>query len=197
MTIKGILTAGLMAGTIAVAGVAMAHQTPQAPKHAEATSRQQETAPTAVATFVDGKGNTIGTAHLTEVADGVRIALEVSNLPPGVHGFHVHNTGMCEGPSFMSAGGHFNPDGKEHGLQNPKGPHAGDLPNLVVDEHGKAKADFVAPRLTLRPGKYSLLKAGGTSLMIHANADDYVTDPVGNAGPRLACATIVASEGGR
>lgn len=190
MTIKGILTAGLMAGTIAMAGGAMAHQTPKAPAQGAPTTAQAG-ALTATADLVDGKGAKIGTVQLTEVADGVRIVLEASNLPPGVHGFHVHDSGKCEGPDFTSAGGHFNPDGKQHGLQNPKGPHAGDLPNLVVDEKGRAKADFVAPLLTLRPGKYSLLEGDATSLMIHRNADDYVTDPAGNAGPRLACGSIV------
>lgn len=194
MSIKGIITVGLAAGTLAVGGVAMAHQTPKAPQAAQGMA---PSGLTATAELVDAKGTKVGTVQLTEVADGVRIVLEASNLPPGVHGFHVHDSGKCEGPDFKSAGGHFNPDGKQHGLQNPKGPHAGDLPNLVVDEQGRAKADFVAPLLTLKPGKYSLLEGDATSLMIHQNADDYLTDPAGNAGARLACGTIVQAGGER
>lgn len=196
MIIKGIITAGLMAGTIAAAGVAMAHQAPQAPRAGAGMSVQQEAGQTVMVELMDAKGAKIGSARLTEVAEGVRIVLEASNLPPGVHGFHLHDSGKCEGPDFTSAGGHFNPDGKQHGFHNPQGPHAGDLPNLVVDEHGTAKADFVAPGLTLRPGKYSLLEGDGTSLMIHGKADDYVTNPAGNAGPRLACGAIVAPGAG-
>ncbi|HEY9856473.1 MAG TPA: superoxide dismutase family protein [Stenomitos sp.] len=199
MTIKGIITAGLMTGTIAMAGAAWAHQTPKAPvapKQGAGMSTQQEAAMTATAELVDAKGAKIGTARFTEVADGVRIVLEAANLTPGVHGFHIHATAKCEGPDFKSAGGHFNPDGKQHGFHNPQGPHAGDLPNLVVDEQGKAKADFVAPGLTLRPGKYSLLGPDGTSLMIHAGPDDYVTDPAGNSGARVACGPIVGAQGG-
>lgn len=196
MTIKGIITAGLMTGAIAMAGAAMAHQTPKAPMQGAGMSPQPEAGMTATADLVDAKGTKIGTAHFTEVSEGVRIVLDASNLPPGVHGFHIHDKGKCEGPDFKSAGGHFNPDGKQHGFHNPQGPHAGDLPNLVVDAQGKANADFVAPNLTLRPGKYSLLDADGTSLMIHSNADDYVTDPAGNAGARLACGPIVAAQGG-
>lgn len=196
MTIKGIIAVGIVAGTVAVAGVAMAHQAPQAPKAGVGMGTQQEAGMTATVELVDAKGNKIGTAQLSEVAEGVRIVLEASNLPPGIHGFHIHDSGKCEGPDFKSAGGHFNPDGKQHGFHNPKGPHAGDLPNLVVDEQGRAKADFVAPGLTLRPGKYSLVDADGTSLMIHANADDYVTDPAGNGGARLACGPIVVGAAG-
>lgn len=196
MTIRRIIAAGLMAGTIAVAGVAMAHQAPQAPRAGAAMTAPPVDGQTVMVELADAKGAKIGTARLTEVPEGVRIELEVSKLPPGVHGFHVHDSGKCEGPGFTSAGGHFNPDGKQHGFHNPQGPHAGDLPNLVVDEKGTAKADFVAPKLTLRPGKYSLLDGDGTSLMIHGNADDYVTDPAGNAGPRLACGAIVTPGAG-
>lgn len=188
MTSKGIITAGLVVAALA-ATPALAHQAPKA----GAGMAARQAAPTATAELVDAQGHKVGTAQLSEVQGGVRIVLEASNLPPGVHGFHVHGTGKCEGPDFKSAGGHFNPDGKQHGFHNPEGPHAGDLPNLVVDEHGTAKADFVAPMLTLSPGKYSLLDADGSALMIHASADDYVSNPAGNAGPRLACGPIVAA----
>ena len=90
----------------------------------------------------------------------------------------------------MTSGGHFNPEGKKHGLKNPDGPHAGDLPNLVVGEDGKETLEVIATRVTLKPGKNSLFPPGGTSLMIHADPDDYMTDPAGNAGARIACGTI-------
>ena len=146
---------------------------------------------TAKATLTDSQGQKVGEAKLTETGNGVKILLVVENLPPGVHAFHFHAKGACNCPDFASAGGHFNPFGKEHGLKNPKGPHAGDLPNITVGPDGKATVETVATLVTLKPGeKNSLFQPDGTSLMIHANADDEVSDPAGNAGPRIACGTI-------
>jgi len=144
----------------------------------------------AKATLVNSQGQKVGEAKLEETAHGVKITLKVENLPPGVHAFHIHEKGDCNHPDFMTSGGHFNPEGKKHGLKNPEGPHAGDLPNLVVGEDGKETLEVIASRVTLKPGKNSLFQPGGTSLMIHANADDYMTDPAGNAGARIACGTI-------
>jgi Cu-Zn family superoxide dismutase len=145
----------------------------------------------AKATLVNEKGQKIGEATLTETDKGVKIALKVENLPPGVHAFHIHDKGVCAAPDFMKAGGHFNPHGKKHGLQNPQGPHAGDLPNLTVSPDGKASMETVATLITLKEGRpNSLLQPGGTSLVIHANPDDNVTDPAGNAGARIACGVI-------
>jgi Cu-Zn family superoxide dismutase len=146
---------------------------------------------TAKATLVDTEGQKVGEATLTETPEGVKIVMQIDNLPPGEHAFHVHEKGVCATPGFAGAGGHFNPFGKQHGLKNPAGPHAGDLPNITVGADGKAKVEAVAKLVTLKEGeKNSLLQPGGTSLVIHAGADDYVTDPAGNAGPRIACGII-------
>lgn len=136
-------------------------------------------------------GEKIGKAELTQLPKGVHIHIEASGLIPGKHGFHIHENGQCTPPYFHNAGGHFNPRGKKHGLNRPKGGHAGDLPNLFVGTEGKVTADVVAENVTLQEGKpESLLKPGGTSLVIHADPDDQLTDPDGHAGARVACGRI-------
>jgi superoxide dismutase, Cu-Zn family len=150
----------------------------------------QSPAPTAKATIVNAQGQQVGEARLTETSGGVKIDLTVEKLPPGVHAFHIHAKGVCTGPDFASAGGHFNPLGKHHGLKNPQGPHAGDLPNLTVGPDGRGQATAVNPLVTLKEGKNSLFQPGGTSLVLHEKADDDLTDPAGNAGARIACGVI-------
>ena len=118
--------------------------------------------------------------------------MEVAGLPPGKHGFHLHDKGICEPPGFTTAGDHFNPLGKHHGAKNPQGKHAGDLPNLEVGPDGTAELTATAEGATLGKGTASLLKEGGTSLVIHAGPDDENSDPSGNSGPRIACGVVVA-----
>ncbi|MHB8068375.1 MAG: superoxide dismutase family protein [Desulfobaccales bacterium] len=146
--------------------------------------------PKAKATLINAQGQKVGEAQLEDTGQGVKITLKAENLPPGPHAFHIHEKGLCDPPDFMTAGGHFNPFHKQHGMKNPAGPHAGDLPNLVVGADGKETLEAMASQVTLKPGQNSLLQPGGTSLVIHAGSDDYTTDPAGNAGPRIACGVI-------
>lgn len=142
------------------------------------------------AVLVNSAGEQVGAARLEEAAGGVKITLEVSKLPPGTHAFHIHAAGKCEPPEFKSAGVHFNPAHKKHGVENPEGPHAGDLPNIEVGADGAGRAEFTAAGVTLGAGENSLFQPEGTSLVIHAGPDDNRTDPSGNSGVRIACGVI-------
>jgi Cu-Zn family superoxide dismutase len=138
----------------------------------------------------DGDGKSVGTAELSPAAKGVKIKLNLMNLTPGEHAIHVHAVAKCEGPKFTTAGGHLNPDMKHHGLKNPDGPHAGDMPNFTVAANGTAKTTIIAPGVTMGDDSHSIFSNGGTALVIHAKADDMMTDPAGNAGDRIACGVI-------
>lgn len=141
--------------------------------------------------IMNTEGQTIGQATLTQKNDKVVIHLEAEKLTPGKHGIHIHQFGKCEPPDFKSAGDHFNPQGKQHGFNNPNGFHEGDLPNIEVSADGKVTIDITTAVVTLEPGKpNSLIKEGGASLIIHEKADDYKTDPSGNSGARIACGVI-------
>ena len=150
----------------------------------------QNPATTAKADLADPQGKKVGTAELTQTHDGVKIALSALGLAPGQHAFHIHALGKCEGPDFKSAGAHFNPYNKKHGLKNPDGPHAGDMENIEVGADGTGKAEIVNSQVALGEGPNSLFHDGGTALVIHASPDDNVTDPAGNAGARIACGVI-------
>jgi len=139
----------------------------------------------------DAMGKPVGTATITAAKKGgVLIHLKVHDLPAGEHAAHIHSVAKCEGPAFTTAGGHFNPEMKKHGLQNEMGPHAGDMENFKVGSNGKADVQLVDTHVTLADGPDSLFTNGGTALMIHAQPDDMKTDPTGNAGARIACGTI-------
>ena len=145
--------------------------------------------------FVDASGEGVGWARLVEDASGVvHINVHVKGVSSGLHGLHIHAVGSCT-PTFAAAGGHFNPEGHQHGLENPQGPHAGDLPNLVVNQAGVGHLDATTDRVTLSAGTDSLFDADGSAFIIHANTDDQVTDATnGNSGARIACAVIVPSD---
>ncbi|RIK56265.1 MAG: superoxide dismutase [Chloroflexi bacterium] len=152
----------------------------------------------ATAELQNATGDTVGTATFTQAGDGpVQIHVEVTGLTdaqPGPHGIHIHETGACT-PDFAAAGGHFNPTGAQHGLDNANGPHAGDLPNIEFADDGSATYDTTTDLITLGEGDSSLFDADGSALVIHADADDQMTDPSGNSGDRIACGVIMQGAG--
>ncbi|MFZ1057965.1 MAG: superoxide dismutase family protein [Candidatus Rokuibacteriota bacterium] len=146
--------------------------------------------PQATAELRNARGEAVGIASLWEDANGGRLVAQVRELPPGRHGFHIHAVGKCDPPDFTTAGGHYNPEGKKHGLKSPGGPHAGDLQNLDVGTDRTGRLEYVTKLVTLGPGPTSLFDPDGSALVIHANPDDEMTDPTGNSGGRIACGVI-------
>jgi Cu-Zn family superoxide dismutase len=146
---------------------------------------------TARAELRNAAGEPVGAADFTQIGRVVRIVMEVQGLPPGPKAVHVHEVGRCDPPGFTTAGGHFNPEDKQHGALNPRGPHAGDLPNVTVEANGTGRLEAASEAITLLQGRTSLFDADGSALVVHAAPDDFRTDPTGNAGPRLLCGVIV------
>ena len=142
------------------------------------------------ATLKDAGGKEVGSAQLSQTPHGVLVRLTLKGVPAGEHAFHIHQTGKCE-PPFTTAGGHFNPGSKKHGIMVGDGPHAGDMPNLHIPSDGNLAIEVVNAAVTLDKDKpNSLYKPEGTALVIHAGKDDYKTDPTGDAGGRIACGVI-------
>src|SRR5512139_2444394 len=140
----------------------------------------------------NANGEVVGRAVFTPKPQGIAVTVEATRLPPGTHGIHVHAVGRCDAPDFKTAGGHFNPGGKKHGLKSPEGPHAGDLPNLEVGPKGAGKLTATLPDANLKFGDpASLLGPEGSSIVIHARTDDEKTDPSGDSGDRIACGVII------
>jgi Cu-Zn family superoxide dismutase len=169
--LKQILIAS---GVVAVSSL-LAAQSASKPAHAD---------------LKDANGKAVGTAHFTETPNGVLINFKLMGLPPGDHALHVHATGKCEPPQFTTAGGHFNPTAKMHGFMDAKGPHTGDLPNIHVAADGTAAGDAFVSMATLSGKTNAILDTDGAAIVVHATADDYKTDPAGNAGARIACGVI-------
>jgi len=144
--------------------------------------------------FINLDGNPVGTGLVTETPSGIVINLDLHDMPPGARAIHIHSVGTCEDPEegFVASGGHLNPDGREHGLMNPAGPDAGDLPNIVVRDDGTLQVELFTHLASLHgaDGRATILDEDGAALVIHENPDDHMTQPIGGAGPRIACGVI-------
>ncbi|MET0360719.1 MAG: superoxide dismutase family protein [Sphingobium sp.] len=147
-------------------------------------------APMAKAMLSAGDGAARGEATMSEVPGGLSVKVMAVGVSPGTHAVHIHTTGACAGPDFTSAGGHWNPAAHQHGRDNPAGMHMGDLPNMVVGANGVGEIEYLVPGGVLNGGAMPLFDADGAAIVIHAQADDYKTDPTGNAGGRIACGVL-------
>lgn len=177
-----------MAGTMVALGLAMGTLGACA-SYTKGMGDQLPTGPIAIAPLLNASGQVIGRATAREATGGLRVTIDASGLTPGRHGAHIHTTGRCDAPDFMTAGGHWNPLGTKHGSMNPGGPHEGDLPNLVIGADGRGTVAVTIPGGTMA----GLLDEDGAAMVIHAAADDLMTDPSGNSGARIACGVFSAS----
>jgi superoxide dismutase, Cu-Zn family len=149
----------------------------------------------ATATLVDQSGATLGTLTLMDMDGGIHISGDLTGVPNGDHGFHIHETGICDASGkFESAGAHFNPLSNQHGTENPQGPHAGDLMNVTADDDGNAAVDLHSAGATIAAGDTGINDADGAAIVLHADPDDYKTDPSGNSGDRFACGVVEFSQ---
>lgn len=185
---KLVIPAGILVFGLAACG-SPDTTTEEADTMATETAEPAATAMQAVAMLQTGDGAAAGTATANAVGDVVMITLAVTGLPPGEHGVHVHMIGSCEPPSFESAGGHWNPAGRRHGLEAPEGQHAGDMPNLTVAADGTGQLEYQLVGATFA----GLMDADGSAFVVHADPDDQMTDPSGNSGDRIACGVFAAS----
>ncbi len=187
-----LVVAGLVASACASGpNVGKSSATPNPASYIESPS-----VPIANAGFVDKDGRILGTASFRETTLGVRVEVNVRDVLPGKHGMHIHAAGKCDPPDFMTAGGHFNPNTKTHGVAGSVSSHAGDVPQIVVGSDGRGSLTFVAPHLSLnRAASNGLAFGAGTAIVIHANSDDEQTDPAGNSGTRIACGIVRMNPG--
>ena len=180
--------------TVAAVALAVALATSAQAKKRESLGRIKDAPPSVIAStqLLGPNGELRGTARLEQRPAGTQVTVAVEGMPPGTYGVHLHETGKCDAPDFKTAGGHFNPGHRQHGHDNPLGSHAGDLPNLVVGADGKGGFTEQLPDLALAGGPAPLLDADGAAVLVHAQADDYKTDPSGNSGARIACGSLSA-----
>jgi Cu-Zn family superoxide dismutase len=192
-----------LAAAVSAAALISACQKPAEPAandmvDANETAAANEAAPGAAmqpAQLIDANGKAIGTVEMSEDSNGVTLKMTAAGLPAGTHGVHLHEKGMCEGPKFESAGAHWNPASKQHGRDNPMGAHLGDLANMEAADGAEASSTYLVAGVTMGGATNALADADGTSLVVHAKADDYKTDPSGNSGDRIACAVLAPPKG--
>ena len=192
-----------LAAAVSAAALISACQKPAEPPandmvDANETAAANEAAPGAAmqpAQLIDANGKAIGTVEMSEDSNGVTLKVTAAGLPAGTHGVHLHEKGMCEGPKFESAGAHWNPASKQHGRDNPMGAHLGDLANMEAADGAEASSTYLVAGVTMGGATNALADAEGTSLVVHAKADDYKTDPSGNSGDRIACAVLAPPKG--
>lgn len=156
------------------------------------TAATPAAAPTAHAKLAGGDGSPRGTVMVTQGGDGLHVLVKAQGLTPGIHAVHIHTTGVCTGPDFTSAGGHWNPTQHQHGKDNPQGMHMGDMPNMLAGSDGVGEMEYVVHGGQISGGASPLLDSDGAAVVIHAQADDNKTDPTGNAGGRVACGVLSA-----